>query len=141
MVNIMVNVSAYAGMPPGEGEPLEIQGGPIYEPGAILAILGKGSPSAHAWTRKCIQDVQQLGFDDADLCTLLADAINKGRYSKSMWCVQKPTGPWAACDAYLLERREWNNYAHKELSIEYYVKFAIAKSGQVLLIISCHLQR
>lgn len=67
--------------------------------------------------------------------------ITQGQYVNSQWCVQKPTGPWAACDGYRLFRDEWVEYAHKEMRYEYYVKFAIGKTGKLLLLVSCHLSR
>ena len=34
---------------------------------------------------------------------------------------------------------EWIEAAYKSFEVEYYVKFAVGKSGHVLLIVSCHL--
>ena len=45
---------------------------------------------------------------------------------------------WAACDAYVLTQYEYIEAAHKEMPIEYYVKFGIARTGTLLLIISIH---
>lgn len=64
---------------------------------------------------KEIQDVQGLSFEIKDVRTLLRQALHKGRYVNSEWCVQKPTGPWAACDSYSLVRAEWNDYAFKDM--------------------------
>ena len=50
----------------------------------------------------------------------------------------KPSGPWAACDAYQLWHNEWVQAAYKEMCFEYYIKFAIGKSGKLLLLVSCH---
>ena len=139
MVSTMVNVSAFIGEPPANGGSRKIPGGPLYEPSKIKAILAKGETATSAWTRKCAVEVQNLCLDGNDICKLLNDAITSGRYRDSEWCVQKPTGPWAACDAYELVRYEWNRFSHKELPVEYFVKFAIGKTGQILLLVSCHL--
>ncbi|PLY15334.1 MAG: hypothetical protein C0631_07640 [Sedimenticola sp.] len=65
-------------------------------------------------------------------------AVQSGRFRGAEWCVQHPNGPWAACDAYSFVRREWLAHAHREMSMEYYIKFAIAKTGKLLLVVSCH---
>lgn len=92
-----------------------------------------------AWTRKCKDDLQKYFLDAEDAAGLLSEALQYGRYRDSEWCEQRPTGPWAACDAYTLMRKEWIPHAHKELQIEYYLKFAIARTGTVILLVSCHL--
>ena len=48
-------------------------------------------------------------------------------------------GPWAACDAYVLVRTEHLPHLRKDMECEYYIKFAIGKTGTVLLLASCHL--
>jgi hypothetical protein len=52
---------------------------------------------------------------------------------------QEASGPWAACDAYELKRRERCPVARKELEYTYYIKFAIGMTGKILLLVSCHL--
>ncbi|WP_291820171.1 hypothetical protein [Marinobacter sp.] len=100
---------------------------------------GPIEPEARAWTRKCKDDLQKYTLDAADTVELLTEALQHGRYRDLEWCEQRPTGPRAACDAYTLARKEWIPYAHKEFPIEYYIKFAIAKTGTVILLVSCHL--
>jgi len=34
---------------------------------------------------------------------------------------------------------EWVATASKEMGVEYFVKFAVGKTGQLLLLVSCHL--
>ncbi|NKC13647.1 MAG: hypothetical protein GKR94_16095 [Gammaproteobacteria bacterium] len=64
-------------------------------------------------------------------------ALRSGRFRGSEWCKHSPNGPWAACDAYSLARRERMPYGRTQMDVEYYVKFAVAKTGK-LLIVSCH---
>lgn len=139
MVNNQVNVSAHEGEPPVAGEPRKISGGPLYEAERVFGILGAGEESTRAWTRKCKDDLQKYTLDATDVVELLTEALRYGRYRDSEWCEQRPKGPWAACDAYTLTRKEWIPHAHKEFHIEYYIKFAIAKTGTVILLVSCHL--
>lgn len=143
MVNNAINLSAYEGQPPTEvgKERVHIRNGPLYDKADVLLLLGKGDDSTTLWTRNCVQDVQALAFDIADVRELLKQALTTGHYINSEWCVQKITGPWAACDSYRLSRQEWNDAAYKYLPCEYYVKFAIAKTGKLLLLVSCHLSQ
>ncbi len=136
MVN---NVSAYQGQLPGQGatDTQRLIPGPIYSAADVLAVLSSGSTIP--WTRDCTRDLQDLAFDDGDIQELIRAAVQEGCYINSQWCVQRPTGPWAACDAYQLSRQEWNQYAHKELRVDYYVKFAIGKTGKILLLVSAHM--
>lgn len=139
MVNKAINLSAYQGTPPSDGSAdRRIVGGPLYSVTDALALLGKGESALVAWTRKCADDLERLTLDIPDVQTLIREALQFGRYRNSEWCVQKPTGPWAACDAYQLERSEWVEAAHKNIIFEYYIKFAIGKTGKLLLVVSCH---
>lgn len=136
MVN---NISAYSDQPPADGAPESkriIKTGPIYPTADVLEVLSAGRTIP--WTRKCTRDLQNLAFDDDDIKILVKAALQEGRYLNSQWCVQTPTGPWAACDAYKLSRDEWNDYAYKDLRVDYYLKFAIGKTGKILLLVSVH---
>lgn len=139
MVNNVLNVSAYEGEPPSETSESRIYiEGPLYSVANVLEILDLGDVQTHLWTRRCIQDVENLVLDIPEVQVLLKQAITQGEYLNSEWCVQRPTGPWAACDGYRLFRNEWVEYAHREMRFEYYVKFAIGKTGKILLLVSCH---
>ncbi|ADL54765.1 hypothetical protein [Gallionella capsiferriformans] len=139
MVN-NTNVSRYQGQVHGAGEAdLAISDTPLYAPEVVMVLLEqRGEDAINAWTNKCIRDVQSLGWDNSDLVELIRQALQSGRYINSQWCMQKPGGPWAACDSYLLRRSEWIAAAHKNMQCEYYVKFAIGRTGQLLLLASCH---
>lgn len=130
------NVSAFRGEPPADGRACKIRSGPLYSPSDVLAILELNPPTL--WTRRCVGDVASLGFDIEGVRSLLREALIQNRYHNSEWCQNCLDGPWAACDSYLLRRLEWNDNAHKELTCEYYLKFAIARTGQLILTVSCH---
>ncbi|MET0008713.1 MAG: hypothetical protein ABW124_05350 [Candidatus Thiodiazotropha sp. 6PLUC9] len=133
-------VSRFTGdLPLDEEACRKIAGGPLYPADEVLALLaGSGAQAVQAWTRKCTADMQKWSLDTDDLYELMEIAVRSGRFRGAVWCVQRPNGPWAACDAYSLVRREWIAYARKEMDMEYYIKFAIAKTGKLLLVVSCH---
>jgi len=139
MVNKTI-VSRFTGdLPLDEGACRKIAGGPLYPADEVLALLTEsGAQAVRAWTNKCQRDMQKWSLDTDDLCELMEIAVRLGRFHGAEWCVQRPNGPWAACDAYSLVRREWIVYAHREMDLEYYIKFAIAKRGKLLLLVSCH---
>lgn len=100
-------------------------------------LTGLGAQAVRAWTTKCQRDMQKWSLDTDDLCELLHIALRSGRFRGAEWCVQNQNSPWAACDAYSLVRREWIANARKEMDMGYYIKFAIAKTGKLLLVVSC----
>ena len=104
-----------------------------------MALLAKSDArTVRVWTNKCQRDVQTLSLDTVGLCKLMEIAVQSGRFRGAQWCVQRPNGPWAACDAYSLVHREWIDTANRYMDISYYIKFAIAKTGNLLLVASCH---
>jgi hypothetical protein len=124
-------VSRYTSdLPLGKGANRKIAGGPLYPAGEILALLKSAQERAVTlWTRKCKSDAQKYGLDLQDLSVLLEEAVRHGRFKGSEWCEQRPSGPWAACDAYQLFRNEWIENARKSMRMEYYLKFAMARTG------------
>ncbi len=134
-------VSRFSGPPSPDAAPgRKIGGGPLYPKDEVLELLAtRGAAAVHAWSRDCIRDVQKLELDADDLAGLIREAVCSGRFRGAEWCVQKPDGPWAACDAYSLRRSEWVEAAGKAMPCDYYVKFAIGKTGLLLLLASCHL--
>lgn len=139
MVNTCI-VSRYGeSLPKGGRFGRKIAGGPLYPADEVLELIGgDGSEVIRAWARKCGEDLQKWSLDADDVRELLEVALRSGRFIGSEWCVQRPNGPWAACDAYSLVRREWVAAARREMDLEYYLKFAIARTGAVLLLVSCH---
>ena len=139
MVNTRI-VSRYTGnLPLEEGAFRKIAGDPLYPAGEVVALLAEFGPQALvAWTNDCQRDMQKWSLDTNDLCEMMEIAVRSGRFRGAEWCVQRPNGPWAACDAYSLARPEWIVHARREMDVEYYIKFAIAQTGKFLLVASCH---
>ena len=137
MVNTRI-VSRFTGDLPVSEFNRKIAAGPLYPEEDVLSLLNSDAESIIAWTQKCISDVQKWSLDDSDLHELVKLAVTGGRFMGSEWCKQKPGGPWAACDAYVVIRSEWVQTARREMDIEYYIKFAVGKTGAILLLISCH---
>jgi hypothetical protein len=134
------NVSRYSQpLPESVEKNRKIAGGPIYSPDEVLALLDEnGSDSVTPWTRDCIEDLQKYSVDLDEAEELIRLCFRSGRFIGSEWCQQKTDGPWAACDAYHVIQRKWVKNAYKELDIENYIKFAIGKTGQIVLLVSCH---
>jgi len=103
-----------------------------------MDLLAQGNDALHLWTRKAVSDVQRFEMELEDVADLVKTAITRGRYIGSEWCVSKPNGPWAACDSYQLRFKQWIAAAHRDMDFDYYIKFAIAATGRLLLIVSCH---
>ena len=133
-------VSRFVGDPPSdEAACRKIADGPLYPVDEVMALLAKSDArTVRVWTNKCQRDVQTLSLDTVGLCKLMEIAVQSGRFRGAQWCVQRPNGPWAACDAYSLVHREWIDTANRYMDITYYIKFAIAKTGNLLLVASCH---
>ncbi|MCJ8267846.1 MAG: hypothetical protein MJK04_00410 [Psychrosphaera sp.] len=120
---------------PKPGQSRVIKGGPLYPAQEVIECLN--TDTVIPWAG-CRRDLQKWTLDTEDLVDLVRLAVSGGQFLKSEWCTQKPGGPWAACDAYSIIYQEWNDTVNKHYSIEYYVKFAINKTGRVILTISCH---
>jgi hypothetical protein len=132
-------VSRFAEELPNGRDRRGVSGEPLYPTEDVLTILQRfGIDAVIPWTQKCIKDIQKWQLDADDLVELVKIALSAGRFRGSAWCKQSPSGPRAACDAYSLVRGEWFEHANKHMNIEYYIKFAISKSGKCLLMVSCH---
>ena len=139
-ITIMVSkkiVSLYGTKLPEVDQERDIKNGPLYDKDQILQLLEEKNITL--WTSKCVIDLQYWEIDLEDVPELIRTGLDKGTFLGSQWCEQKKNGPWAACDAYRISRLEWSEVAHKEISVEYYIKFAINKTGKLLLVVSCHL--
>lgn len=137
----MKNISRYDGsVPTLENPERKISGVPLYDKNQVLTLLNEnGSDGFKAWTRDCIADLTKWQLDHDDVLNLIRLCLHTGKFLGSEWCQQKPNGCWAACDAYRVFKTEWVKNADKDMTFEYYLKFAISKSGQLLLLVSCHL--
>jgi hypothetical protein len=129
-------VSEYSGfLEPVGGK--KIPGGPLYDLSRIQRIAGDDGGGILLWTRRCINDVASLKWDMGNVAELLGELRQDAHYKDSEWC-ENGKGAWAASDAYVITRPEWVPTAKKTMSITYFVKFAIAKTGTVVLTVSCH---
>ena len=136
MVSLIV-VSEYKQCGPLPSGRQKIPGGPLYELQRIKEVCSKEA-RIRLWTRQSVRDTQALGLDISDVAVLIQE-LNEHDYVDSEWC--QGGKAWAACDAYRLARREWHEGLTRPLFVEYFLKFAIGKSGQLLLVVSCHLSR
>jgi hypothetical protein len=112
----------------------------LYAAADVLDAIkaGGGADAIFLYTKKCQRDVANMVWDNDDVLQLLQDALAAGKRVSPEWCVQNPTGPAAACDVYILRRRERHPNKPIEILMEYYVKFAIGHTGKVILVFSCH---
>jgi hypothetical protein len=109
-----------------------IASGPLYSAHEVSTVLDSFNPSVVLWTEDCNKDVfLELGWDLAQVAALVREAVVGGRRIASEWCEQKPDGPCAPCDSYEVIRPSGKP---KKM----YVKFAIAKTGMSILVVSCH---
>lgn len=136
-----VNISCRKDLPPpsnwsAPNDRLISTAGPLYTREQIEKVLAKGVMGVALFTEDCFADVAMQGWALQDVVTILREALTAGTYKNSQWCKQSPTGPIAPCDAYVVPRLEVENGRRRREN--FYVKFAIAANGQMLLIFSCH---
>ncbi|MDD2846400.1 MAG: hypothetical protein PHT57_15775 [Rhodoferax sp.] len=135
MVKIII-VSEYSSDPPTESGRIKIADGPLYDLARVQA-LATGA-RLNAWTDRCDKAIYELFGGDLDSVALLISVLQPSNYRDSEWCTNGRNA-WAACDAYAIRRVEWVATAGKEMPVEYFLKFAVGKTGQLVLIVSCHL--
>lgn len=110
--------------------------GPLYPAADVLALLRRGVVATCLFTEDCRTDVALEGWSLQDVFRLIEEAVQYGTYKNSQWCRQGVTEqvvPCAPCDAYSVRFRNIENRF-----TNYYVKFAIAKTGKLMLVFSCH---
>ena len=140
-----VILSRYTSDPPDEPGRAKITSGPLYGLDEVKALAN--AVQVVLWTRKCIQDVRNLyeGVrDDYDsdrdmVADLLLRLDTAGRYIDSEWC-DNGKGGMAACDAYEVRRNDLIAATGARQMTRYFVKFAIGKTGLLLLMVSCHVK-
>lgn len=133
----MVVVSEYSLNPPAKGQGrVKIASGPLYELARVQKLAAAGG--LNTWTDRCDRAVYDLFAGDLEAVAGLLGHLRPGDYRDSEWCTNGRNA-LAACDAYALRRVEWVASAGKEMSVEYFVKFAVGKTGQLVLLVSCHL--
>lgn len=137
MVNLII-VSEYSRNPPVELREERIKiAGPLYELDRVKALAGDDGCNLSTWTRRCTQDVNKWFDDDFEVLADMFSSLREKDYRGSEWCTNGGRAI-AACDAYLCHRVEASPSTGKRVSMEYYLKFAISKTGSLLLLVSCH---
>ena len=128
-------ISEYISTSPSKGGGEKIPGGPLYPLDRVKSIIKDGT-GLQLWTRDCVLNVTELGWEKADVINLIQQ-LRHDNYIDSEWC-ENGRGAYAACDAYSIRVKEWIEAANKHMLIEYFVKFAINKLGTMVMTISCH---
>ena len=143
-ITIMVKIfilSAYSTNSPnqlGTGQ-IKIEGGPLYDLVRVQTLVD--DPDAINFiTDKCRRDLHNLFDSDTEQVAALIQALDTQDYIDSEWCENGKSGV-AACDAYSISRAEVIPATGKATTLEYFLKFAIGKTGQLVLMVSCHLSR
>ena len=134
---IFTVISAYSQNPPITEGRHKIAAGPIYDLLSIQRMLEDESKLI-AWTGKCRKDVMRLFDGDLAEVVDLIQRLKLRDYIYSEWC-ENGHGFIAACDAYTVKRNEERKDTGEYLTVEYFLKFGMSKTGAVLLVVSCHL--
>ena len=136
MVKIFV-VSEYSLNPPEDGQGrVKIAKGPLYDLARVQRLATAGG--LNTWTDRCDKAVYELFAGDLEAVAGLLGHLRTADYRDSEWCTNGRNA-LAACDAYALRRLEWVASAGREMGVEYFVKFAVGKAGQLVLLVSYHL--
>ncbi|MFT5760590.1 MAG: hypothetical protein ACI9LM_005377 [Alteromonadaceae bacterium] len=136
-----MNLSLYSGRPPQNSDgDLKISDGPLYDNASVMNILDElGADSINVVTRRANRHIQKHDLDiDNGVLKLLKMALKRGVYLNSQWCEHGKGITWSACDAYSFVESKWYETMHDYLETKWYIKFAIGKTGKLILIVSCH---
>lgn len=137
---VKIVLSEYSSQPPDSAGRVKIvtaNGQPLYSLARVQALI-EDEKRLVLWTRKCQQDVHKLFDSDLEQVAELIQALRQDAYIDSEWC-ENGRGAWAACDAYRIRRVEVIPATGKSAIVEYFLKFAVGKTGQLVLLVSCHL--
>ncbi len=135
MVNKFI-VSEYSSRLPIESGRVKIAGGPLYDLARVQNIV-KDEKRLLTWTEKCRKDVFELFDDDLAEVAGLIQCLKRSDYIDSEWC-ENGRNAIAACDAYSIRRMELIPATGKAMPVGYFLKFAIGKTGALVLMVSCH---
>jgi hypothetical protein len=135
MVTITI-VSEYSSNPPTESGRVKIAGGPLYSLERVKALI-QDENRLQAWTEKCRKDVRKWFDDDWQSVVDLLGSLESGDYIDSEWC-ENGKGAIAACDAYSYRVTETAPATGKPIRMDYFLKFAVSKTGTLVLMVSCH---
>lgn len=137
-----VVLSQYTSDPPEEAERTKIPGGPLYALGAVAALAEQ--LQILLWTTRCIAKVRDLyelmrhEYDsELEMVARLLTSLHTARYIDSEWC-DNGKGGLAACDAYEVRVEETLATTGRTQKTAYFIKFALSKTGQIVLVASCH---
>ena len=133
---IKMVISEYSPELPDETGRAKIAGGPLYDLERVQALV-QGEDPLQAWTEKCRKDVRKWFDDDLQRIADLIGQLKGADYIDSEWC-ENGKGAIAACDAYSIYWVETAPATGKSLRMEYFLKFAVSKTGTLLLMVSCH---
>lgn len=136
MVNFRV-VSEYSDNPPTASGRLKIVDGPLYDLARIQTLV-EDETQLLAWTPKCRKDVHKFFSGDLAEVADLLQLLSTLDYRDSEWC-EDGKGNIAASDAYTVRRMEEVIVTGKRAMCTYFLKFAIGKSGVLVLVVSCHI--
>ncbi len=129
-------VSEYSSNPPAESGRVKIAGDPLYSLARVQAMIQEEN-QLQAWTEKCRKDVRKWFDDDWQRVADLIGSLKNADYIDSEWC-ENGKGAIAACDAYSYHVTETAPATGKPLRMEYFLKFAVSRTGTLVLLVSCH---
>lgn len=109
---------------------------PLYDLARVQALAADEN-QIFLWTAKCRKDVLNLFDSDLAQVAELIAGLTATDYIDSEWC-ENGRGALAACDAYRIRRQETIPATGKSMTVSYFVKFAIGKTGRLVLMVSCH---
>lgn len=137
MVKLIV-VSEYSSNPPVGPwtDRIKIGNGPCYGLARVQDLV-LDEDQLNAWTEKCRKDVRKWFDDDLQRVADLIGSLKESDYIDSEWC-ENGKGAVAACDAYSIRRVERAPANGQVLRMEYFLKFAVSKTGTLVLMVSCH---
>jgi hypothetical protein len=135
MVKMFI-VSEYSSNPPTESGRVKIAEGPLYSLARVQAVIQQGN-QLQAWTEKCRKDIRKWFDDDWQRVSDILGNLKDADYIDSEWC-ENGKGAIAACDAYSYHVTEAAPATGKSLRMEYFVKFAVSRTGTLVLMVSCH---
>ena len=134
---VKIILSEYSSNAPDEPGRAKIDSGkPLYDLARVQALVADET-RVFLWTGKCRKDVHKLFDSDLEQVAQLIQGLDTRDYINSAWC-ENGKGGLAACDAYRIRRLETIRATGNAMSVEYFVKFAIGKTGRLLLLVSCH---
>lgn len=135
MVKIIILSEYSLNHPEAEVGRVKIGCGPLYDLVRVQAMASNSQLAA--WTEKCRKDVHKWFDGDLERVADLLLSLQPKDYIDSEWC-ENGKGAIAACDAYSLNVTETAPATGQPVRMEYFVKFAVSKTGALVLIVSCH---